>query len=105
MYEFETVVDFIGESRPCMVSWDHVDGECVIRGAEIVLSIRHDYRPDGRYSPYIERNSLNIKDILSDDQVWRFVEEIRAAARKGQAEDFHESKMMDYDERKYRKAA
>lgn len=105
MYDFETIIDFIGEERQAIIGWDEVDGECVVRTVSISILIRHNYLPSGKFAPHFEHQSLDIKNILSDDQIWSFIEEIRESARKKQAGDFSLADLLFYEDRLYGKAA
>ena len=92
--EFETNVDFLGETRPCLISFAGEAGFPLIQKVEIALVVYHDYRPDGRFAPWVEQEWLDIQPILSQDQIWEFFIEIRESAKKARAEDVTESQLL-----------
>lgn len=75
--EFETELEFLGEPRLCVVEYDTRHEIPTVQRVLIALEIPHDYLPDGKFAPWIERHELDVMDILSQEQIWNFVQEIR----------------------------
>ena len=106
MNEFETELDLAGETRPALVTWDSVFGDLYLEKVEIALLVNENYTSLGIYSPRTERRWLDITSILSDRQALELTREIKEAARKARAEDYDDSRLMAWEERRrYAKAA
>ena len=106
MYQFETMVEFIGEERPITIEWEWCDDQIWIRSVKIALVIDHNWTRQGKPEPWQERHEIEIILALSDEQIHWFSNQIKADQAKKAAEDFHDSKLLDWEERFwYRKAA
>lgn len=106
MNEFKTELDLAGETRPAHVSFDAVWGDIYLEKVEIALEVNETYTSLGIYSPRTERRWLDITSILSDRQALELTREIKAAAEKARAEDYHDSDLQDWEERqRYARAA
>ena len=106
MNEFETELDFAGETRPVVVTYDKVWGDIYLEKVELALLVNETYTSLGIYSPRVERRTLDITSILSDRQALALVKAIKAAAEKAGAEDYHDSDLQDWEERRrYARAA
>ena len=104
--EFETEIELAGETRPAHVSFDAVWGDIYLEKVEIALEVNETYTSLGLYSPRTERRWLDITSILSDCQALALVKAIKAAAEKARAEDYHDSDLQDWEERRrYARAA
>jgi hypothetical protein len=78
---FVTKVEFYGEERIAEVEWEPVDGEVCVQEVILTLIIEHDWRPDGRYDKWLERHQMDVKSILSDEQISELAKEIKTEAR------------------------
>ena len=106
MNEFETELDFAGETRPVVVTYDEVWGDIYLEKVELALLVNETYTSLGIYRPRVERRTLDITAILSDLQALELTREIKAAAEKARAEDYHDSDLQDWEERRrYARAA
>ena len=106
MNEFKTELELAGEPRPALVSFDEVWGDIYMERVEIALDVNETYTSLGIYSPRTERRWLDITSILSDRQALALVKAIKAAAEKAGAEDYHDSDLQDWEERRrYTRAA
>lgn len=105
MNEFETELDFAGETRPAVVTYDEVWGDIYIERVEIALVVNETYTSLGIYSPRTERRWLDITSILSDRQALELTREIRDAARQARAEEYDDGRMQDWEEKNRRLAA
>ena len=106
MNEFETEIELAGETRPAHVSYEAVWGDLYLEKIEIALDVDETYTSLGLYSPRTERRWLDITSILSDCQALALVKAIKAAAEKAGAEDYHDSDLQDWEERRrYARAA
>jgi|GEM_PF-2359940 len=102
MNEFETELEFAGETRPASVTWGTACGDAYIEKVEIALVVNDTYTSLGVYSPHIERRVLDVTAILSDRQALALVQQIRAACAKARAEDYDDGRMMDWEEKNRR---
>ena len=106
MNEFETEIELAGETRPAHVSYEAVWGDLYLEKIEIALDVDENYTSLGIYRPRTERRWLDITSILSDRQALELVKAIKAAAEKARAEDYHDSALQDWEERRrYARAA
>ena len=88
------------------MSFDAVWGDIYLEKVEIALEVNETYTSLGLYSPRTERRWLDITSILSDCQALALVKAIKAAAEKARAEDYHDSDLQDWEERRrYARAA
>lgn len=102
MYEFETKVDFLGEERPAKVAWDWAEDQVWVQGIEIALILERDWTPRGEYKRWRERFVVDVKTILSDDQISDFARQIKAAEVKRAAEEFSDGRLLDWEWRNRR---
>lgn len=102
MYEFNTEIEIFGEARPCIVEWDPLDDLVIVRNVHIALIVEHRWNHRGELKPRQERIEMEIKVILSEDQIFELVERIRAACAKARADDYHDSAMQDWEEKNRR---
>lgn len=102
MYEFETEVDFLDEIRPCSVGWNWVDKEVVVRSVEIVLVVESNWTPHGEFKIWREKFVMDVKTIVSDEQIYNFASMIKADLMKRTAEDYDDGKMQDWEEKNRR---
>ena len=106
MNEFETELDFAGETRPVVVTYDEVWGDIYLEKVELALLVNETYTSLGIYRPRVERRTLDITSILSDRQALALTRAIKEAAQKARAEDYHDSALQDWEERRrYARAA
>lgn len=105
MNEFETELDLMGETRPLRVSYEAVLGDLYLGKIEIALDVDETYTSLGIYSPRTERRWLDITSVVSDIQSLALIREIKEAAQKARAEDYHDSALQDWEERNRRLAA
>lgn len=106
MNEFSTELDLAGETRPALVTWDSVWGDIYLEKVELALDVDENYTALGIYSPRTERRWLDITSILSDCQALALTRAIKEAAQKARAEDYHDSALQDWEERRrYARAA
>lgn len=104
MNEFETELEFSGETRPARVTWDAVWGDLYIERVEIAMVVNETYTSMGIYDPRPITIWLDVTEIISDRQALALTRKIKAAAEKARAEDYHDSDMQDWEER-YARAA
>ena len=70
------------------------------------MDVNETYTSLGLYSPRTERRWLDITSILSDRQALALTRAIKEAAQKARAEDYHDSALQDWEERRrYARAA
>lgn len=106
MSEFKTELELAGETRPALVTFDEVWGDIYLERVEIALDVNETYTSLGIYSPRVERRRLDVTSVLSDRQALDLTREIKEAARKARADDYDDSRMQDWEERRrYAKAA
>ena len=106
MNEFETELDFAGETRPALVSFDEVRGDIYLERVEIALDVNETYTSLGIYSPRVDRRWLDITSVLSDRQALELTREIKEAMKARAAEEYDDGRMQDWEERRrYAKAA
>ena len=106
MNKFETELELAGETRPAHVSFDAVWGDIYLEKVEIALDVNETYTSLGGYSPRTDRRWLDITPIISDIQALALIREIKEAAQKARAEDYHDSALQDWEERRrYARAA
>lgn len=96
---YESKIDFLGEDRPCEIYWDPIDGEVFINEVIIHFILEHGWRPNGKMEKWTEDFSADIKPILSDNQISDFARLIKEDAIKRASEDFHDSKLQDWQEK------
>lgn len=97
--EFRTEIEFFGEDREVVVEWDAVDGECVVRSVTVALIVENQWTPQGKWKQWTERYELDVKSILSDEQIFILARRIKADCLHRAAEDFDDSRLMDREER------
>ena len=106
MNEFETEIELAGETRPLRVSYEAVFGDLYLEKIEIALDVDENYTSLGIYSPRTERRWLDITSVVSDRQALALTRAIKEAAQKARAEDYHDSALQDWEERRrYARAA
>ena len=107
MNEFDTEIVFFDEERPCIVTWEACWGDVYISKVEIALLIQGNWTPQGKHKPgHVERRVMDVLPILSDSQALALTKQIRAACAKARAEDYHDSDLQDWEERRrYARAA
>ena len=104
--EFETEIELAGETRPLRVSYEAVFGDLYLEKIEIALDVDENYTSLGIYSPRTERRWLDITSVVSDRQALALTRAIKEAAQKARAEDYHDSALQDWEERRrYARAA
>lgn len=102
MYEFKTEIEFFGETRPCIVGWDPLDDLAIVRRVRIALVVEHQWTRRGELKPWQERVEMEIKEILSEDQIWEMVHRIRADGVRRYADDYDDGRMQDWEEKNRR---
>lgn len=100
MNEFETEIEFMGETRPALVSWEHVHGWEYVDKVEVALLVKTDWTPKGEYRPgRVERKVIDVTEILSESQVVALIDQIRADRQAQAADAYDDGKMMAAEER------
>lgn len=100
MNEFETEIEFMGETRPALVSWEYVHGWEYVDKVEVALLVKTDWTPKGEYRPgSVERKALDATEIVSELQVSDLIGQIRADRQAKAADDYDDGKMMAAEER------
>lgn len=101
MNEYETTTEFFGEERPVLVTYGYAkwDEWEYIEKVEVELIVKNDWTPTGEFKPHVERRVLDVTPILSAEQAWELVKEIRADRTAKAGEDYDDGRMMDAEER------
>lgn len=97
--EFRTEIDFFGEDRIAVVDWDVVDGECVVREVVLSLLVEHNWTPSGEFKRWQERYEMDVKPLLSDEQISILARRVKTDCDRRSSEDFDDSILMDIEER------
>lgn len=106
MNKFETELELGGETRPLRVSYEAVWGDLYLEKIEIALDVNETYSTLGIYDPRPVRRWLDITRVVSDIQALALTREIQEAAQKASAEDYDDSRLMAWEERRrYARAA
>lgn len=100
MNEFETEIEFMGETRPALVTWEHVHGWEYVEKVEVALLVKSDWTPKGEYRPgHVERRSVDVTSIMSEHQISTLIELIRAGRLAAAADSYDDGKAMAAEER------
>ena len=99
MHEYKTLVEFLGEYRQALIGWDPVDECCWVKRVEVAMIVAHHWNAQGEPKEWDEVVTLDVRSILSDDQIYALAQEIKADRLAKAAEEYDDSRMMAAEER------